>query len=72
MKIAKLAKIIFRQMPAPRAKFRMQKARSGGKFSVQIPGVRGGEVMDNECINASHELADTEEGVGLRLQLSRF
>ena len=47
-----MAKIVYRQMPAPRdlpqqipapgAKIRMQKPRSGGKFSVQIPGVRGG------------------------------
>ena len=42
------------QIPAPRAKIRMQKPRSGGKFSMQIPGgARGGMVMakiDN-CIN---------------------
>ena len=46
-----MAKIVYRQMPAPRdlphqiptrAKIRMQKPRSGGKFSVQIPGGAGG------------------------------
>ena len=32
------------QIPAPRAKIRMQKPRSGGKFSMQIPGgARGGD-----------------------------
>ena len=46
-----MAKIVYRQMPAPwelsqqipapRAKARMQKPQGGGKFLVQIPGVRG-------------------------------
>ena len=52
-----MAKIVYKQMPAPRnltdkspqAKIRMQKPQSGGKFSVQIPGggggARGGMVM---------------------------
>ena len=42
---SKNGKIVYGQMPAPtptnsrpRAKIRMQKPRSGGKFSVQIPG----------------------------------
>ena len=48
-----MVEIFYRQMPAPRdlpqnipaprAKIRMQKPQSGGKFSVQIPGgARGG------------------------------
>ena len=51
-----MAKIVYKQMPAPRelsqqipapqAKARMQKPQGGGKFLVQIPGVRGGIVMD--------------------------
>ena len=58
-----MAKILYRQMPAPRAlsqqitasrtKARMQKPQGGGKFLVQIPGgVRGGMVMDeiDTCI----------------------
>ena len=57
-----MAKIVYRQMPAPRelsqqipaprAKARMQKPHGGGKFLVQIPGVRGGMVMDeiDTCI----------------------
>ena len=53
MKIPKMAKIVYRQMPVPRdlpqqiptsrAKARMQKRQGGGRFSVvQIPWVRGG------------------------------
>ena len=51
MKIPKMAKIVCRQMPVPRdlpkqiparAKIRVQKPRSEGKFSVQIPGGAGG------------------------------
>ena len=53
-----MANIVYRQMPAPRelpqqiptprAKVYMQKPQGGGKFLVQIPGVRagGGVVMD--------------------------
>ena len=48
-----MAKVVHRQMPAPqdllqqipasRAKARMQKSQCGGKFLVQIPGgARGG------------------------------
>ena len=38
--------------PRPRAKAWMQKPQGGGKFLVQIPGVRGGMVMDeiDACI----------------------
>ena len=59
-----MAKIVDRQMPAPRelsqqipaprAKARMQKPQSGGKFLVQISGgVRGEVVMDeiDTCIS---------------------
>ena len=48
MKIPKMAKIVYRQMPAPRelsqqipaprAKARMQKPQGESKFLVQIPG----------------------------------
>ena len=62
-----MVEIFYRQMPAPRdlpqnipaprAKIRMQKPQSGGKFSVQIPGgARGGMVtakIDN-CITRTH------------------
>ena len=47
-----MANIVFRQMPTPRelpqqmptpgAKAWMQKPQGGGKYLVQIPGVRGG------------------------------
>ena len=57
-----MAKIVYRQMPAPRelpqqiptpqAKARMQQPQGGGTFLVQIPGVRGGGGMV-ACINAS-------------------
>ena len=64
MEIPKIAKIVYRQMPAPRelsqqipaprAKARMQKSQSVGKFLVQIPGDArgGGMVMDeiDTCI----------------------
>ena len=54
MKIPKMAKIVYRQMPAPRelpqqmpaprAKARMQKPQGGDKCLVQIPGgAWGGE-----------------------------
>ena len=58
-----MAKIVYRQMPAPRelsqqippprAKARMQKPQGGGKFLVQIPGGARGMVMDetDTCIN---------------------
>ena len=51
MKIPKMAKIVYRQRPIPRdlpqkspppGKIRMQKPQGGGKFLVQIPGVREG------------------------------
>ena len=52
MEIPKIAKIVYRQMSAPRElseqippsrqKARMQKPQGGGKVLVQIPGVRGG------------------------------
>ena len=58
-----MAKIVYRQMPAPqklsqqipapRPKARMQNPQGGGKFLVQIPrGARGGMVMDeiDTCI----------------------
>ena len=58
-----MANIVYRQMPAPqellqqipapRAKAWMQKPQGGGKFLVQVPGVRGrGMVMDeiDTCI----------------------
>ena len=48
-----MAKIVYRQMPAPRelpqqipapwATARMQNPQGGGKFVVQIPGVRRGD-----------------------------
>ena len=60
-----MAKIVYRQMSAPlelsqqipatRAKGRMQKPQGGGKFLVQIPGgAREGMVMDeiDTCINS--------------------
>ena len=62
MKIRKMAKIVYRQMPAPRelplqmpalqAKARMQKPQGGGKCLVQIPGGARGVVMDeiDTCI----------------------
>ena len=60
-----MAKIVYRQMPAPRelpqqipaprAKARMQKPQGGSKCLVQIPGGarKGGMVMDeiDTCIN---------------------
>ena len=52
MKIPKMVKMVYRQMPAPRelsqqitvprAKAWMQKSQGGGKLLVQIPGVCGG------------------------------
>ena len=57
-----MEKIVYRQMPvpwelsqqipAPRAKLRMQKPQGGGKVLVQIPGVCGGMVKDeiDTCI----------------------
>ena len=62
MKIPKMAKIVKRhmpasrellqQMPALRAKARMQKPQGGGKFLVQIPEGWTGDVMDeiDTCI----------------------
>ena len=62
MAVPKMAKIVYRQMPAPRelsqqilaprAKARMQKPQGGGKFLVQIPGGARGMVMDeiDTCI----------------------
>ena len=66
-----MAKIIYRQMPgpwelsqqipAPRAKAKMQKPQGGGKVLVQIPGGArwggGGMVMDeiDTCITVSHK-----------------
>ena len=53
MEIPKVAKIVYRQMPAPRelsqqisaprAKARMQKPQGGGKFLVQISGGARGD-----------------------------
>ena len=61
-----MGKIVYREMPAPqelsqqipRAKARMQKPQGGGKFLVQIPGVRGGMVMDetDTCIKQLFEM----------------
>ena len=51
MEIPEMAKIVYRQMPAPwelsqqippHAKARMQKLQGGGKFLEQIPGGAGG------------------------------
>ena len=51
-----MAKIVYRQMPAPqellqqmpspRAKARTQKPQGGDNFWCKSPGVRGGMVMD--------------------------
>ena len=62
-----MAKIVYKQMPAPRelsqkirpppAKVRMQKSKGGGgKFLVQIPGGARGMVMDeiDTCIILQH------------------
>ena len=58
-----MAKIVYRQMPAPRelsqqipaprVKARMQEPQGGGKFFVQIPGGARVMVMDeiDTCIN---------------------
>ena len=65
MEIPKMAKIVYRQMPAPRelsqqipppppAKARMQKPQGGGKFLVQIPGVCGGGWLWMKLIPAQH------------------
>ena len=53
MKIPKMAKVVYRQMPAPRAKARMQKPQGGSEILVQMPGVRGGMVMDeiDTCVS---------------------
>ena len=42
------------QIPTPQAKSRMQKPQGGDKVLVQIPGVRGGMVMDeiDTCITS--------------------
>ena len=60
-----MAKIVYRQMPAPQElsqqipapgqKLGCKSPRVGGKFFMQIPGVRGGMVMDeiDTCIKAS-------------------
>ena len=52
-------------MPAPRAKARMQTPQGGGKFLVQIPGVRGGMVMDeiDTCINCSELQNETRHNL---------
>ena len=62
-----MAKIVYRQMPAPRelsqqipaprAKARMQSPRVGANCWCKSPGVRGGMVMDeiDTCIT-KHEL----------------
>ena len=63
MKIPKMAKIVYRQMPAPRElpqqiarprkKGRMQNPQGVGKFLVQIPrGARGGGMVMDEMIPA--------------------
>ena len=48
-----MAKIVYRQMPAPRAKARMQTPQGGGKFLVQFPGGVRGMVLDeiDTCIS---------------------
>ena len=53
MKIPKMAKIVYRQMPAPRelpqempgswAIARMQKPQGGANFWCKSPGMRGGD-----------------------------
>ena len=68
MEIPKMEKIVYGQMPtpqklsqqipAPRAKARMQKPRVGADFWCKSPGVRGGGmVMDaiDTCIVASRQ-----------------
>ena len=61
-----MAKIVCRQMPAPRElsqqiptpgpKARTRKPQGGGNFFMQIPGVHGGMVMDeiDTCITFVH------------------
>ena len=53
MKIPKMAKIVYGQMPAPWAKAWIQKPQGGGKFLVQIPVGARGMVMAkiDSCIN---------------------
>ena len=64
-----MAKIFYRQMPALRDLFQQipvhgqklagQKPRSGGRFSMQIPGVRGGMIMAkiDSCIIKKYVLS---------------
>ena len=71
-----MAKIVYRQMPAPRelsqqipppAKARMQKPQGGGTFLVQIPGGARGMVMDeiDTCIRQARTLGLTADYVSL-------
>ena len=51
-----MAKIVYRQMPAPGAKARMQKPQGGGKFLVQIPGGERGGWLWMKLIPASTKI----------------
>ena len=75
MKIPKVAKIVCRPSGAtpansrPPAKARMQKPQGGGKFLLQIPGVRGGWLWQktDDCISqlvktGVSRIYDTESG----------
>ena len=61
MKIPNMAKIAYREMPAPRdlpkqippgAKIRMQKPQSGANFRCKSPAVRGGDGYGKKLIAA--------------------
>ena len=83
MRIPKMAKIVFRQMPAPRdlpqsipalrTKITMQKPQSGGKFSVQIPeGVRRVVVMVKLHYWGDRKVGRRHFPTGLRIPLFIF
>ena len=73
-----MVEIFYRQMPAPRdlpqnipaprAKIRMQKPQSGGKFSVQIPGGARGGWLRQKLITAllAHIEKKIARGISLR------
>ena len=74
-----MAKIVYRQMPAPRevsqqihasrTKARMQKPQGGGKFLVKIPGGARGMVIDeiDTCISIDErELGQIYASVDLK------